>query len=392
MVVGQIVNEDGIVLASDVMDGSTSDIDWNRRAIEYAREIQQSLSTTGVFVADSKLICAEHFKNLMDPERRVQFVSRCPANFASKLESRLIEKAYSKNEWQALGQYGGGRKASQYESIAFTEEVYGYPCRLLVVRSSSLVEKVELQIEKARLLAAEVILDLEKKTFKCQSDALAEWQRFLKLKACRLFTFEREIIEETVEKWPRGRRRPDAKPISVETSYSIKVTAMAEHPVRAKAFRRNESCFVLIGNLDESVCDQAFLGIYKGQQIVENSFMILKKPCLASGIYLKNENRIRALTMILSLALMVRAILQYRMRQGLAEYQKENPGKVLKAGWGTKKLQAPSFQLLFEYSRNLYYLKTGQDEYEFNFDSDENEVRLTILLGLMDLTVSDLID
>lgn len=89
---------------------------------------------------------------------------------------------------------------------------------------------------------------------------------------------------------------------------------------------------------------------------------------------------------------MVRAILQYRMRQGLAEYQKENPGKVLKAGWGTKKFQAPTFQLLFEYSRNLYYLKTGSDEYEFNFDSDENEVRLTILLGLMDLTVSDLID
>jgi len=61
MVVGQIVNEDGIVLSSDVMDGNTSDIDWNRRAIEYAREIQHTLATTGVFVADSKLICAEQF-------------------------------------------------------------------------------------------------------------------------------------------------------------------------------------------------------------------------------------------------------------------------------------------------------------------------------------------
>ncbi len=73
MVVGPIVNEEGLVLASDVMDGSTSDIDWNRRAIECAREIQQTLSSTGVFVADSKLICAEHFKNLMDPPNRVLF-------------------------------------------------------------------------------------------------------------------------------------------------------------------------------------------------------------------------------------------------------------------------------------------------------------------------------
>jgi transposase len=44
----QIVNEDGTVLASDVMDGNTSDIDWNRRVVEYTREIQQALSSTGV--------------------------------------------------------------------------------------------------------------------------------------------------------------------------------------------------------------------------------------------------------------------------------------------------------------------------------------------------------
>jgi len=95
--------------------------------------------------------------------------------------------------------------------------------------------------------------------------------------------------------------------------------------------------------------------------------------------------------MILSLCLMVRAILTYRMRQGLTVYQKKNPGKALKAGWGAKKLQAPTFRLLFEYCRSHYYLKTGQDEYSFSFDSDESETHLTILLVLMDLTVSDLI-
>ena len=390
VVVGQIVNEEGLVLASDVMDGNTSDIDWNRRAIEYAREIQQTLSSTGVFVADSKLVCAEHFKNLMDPLNRVLFVSRCPANFANKLESRLIEKAYARNEWQELGQYRENSKASQYEGVACSEELYGYDCRLLVVRSSSLAGKAEQQLEKEKEQATEAIRELEKKTFKCLPDVEAEWQRFLKLRVCRLFAFEREIITETVEKWPRGRRRPDAKPIGVDTSYRIQVTALTESPA-AEHFRHNESCFVLIGNLGEETTDREFLGIYKGQQIVENSFMILKKPCLASVIYLKNENRIRALTMILSLGLMVRAILQYRMRQGLAVYQKENPGKALKAGWGTKKLTAPTFQLLFEYSRNHYYLKTGPDEYSFCFDSDENEVRLTILLSLMNLTVSDLI-
>jgi len=147
----------------------------------------------------------------------------------------------------------------------------------------------------------------------------------------------------------------------------------------------------VISNLGDETDDRQLLGIYKGQQVVENSFMLLKKPCLASVIYLKNENRIRALTMILSLALMVRAILQYRMRQGLKAYQEKNPGKALKAGWGTKKLESPTFQLLFEHCRSNHYVKTGPDEYSFSFDSDENELRVTTLLGLMNLTVSDLV-
>lgn len=45
--------------------------------------------------------------------------------------------------------------------MAFTEEVYGYLCRLLVVCSSSLVEKAEQQNEKQQLQAAQVTLDLD---------------------------------------------------------------------------------------------------------------------------------------------------------------------------------------------------------------------------------------
>ena len=391
IVVGQIVNEDGIVLASEVMDGHTSDIDWNRRAIEYVRVIQQGISQSGIFVADSKLVCEEHFRNLCDPESRIEFVSRCPANFGRKLESRMIQKAYAQGDWQELGSYHDGKSASVYKGISFTESVYGYPTRLLVVRSSSLAGKVDQQIEKERLVAAGLVKDLEKKTFKCIPDVKEEWQRFSNNKNTRLFTCHYGIETQSEEKWPRGRRGPDTQPIGMETTYRIKVTDIAENPDTAGLFRQTESCFVIIGNVSKTVDDYQLLGIYKGQQIVENSFQLLKDPCLASVIYLQNENRIRALTMLLSLSLLIRSIIQYWMRQGLRVYTEQNPETPLKAGWGHKKLEAPTFKLLFEYCRNNYYLRTGPKDYSLNFHSADNEFLVTTLLNLMNLTVSDLI-
>lgn len=391
VVVGQIVNEDGIVLASDVMAGHTSDIDWNRRAIEYIRAIQQGIAQTGVFVADSKLVCEEHFRNLMQPESRIEFVSRCPANFANKLESRLIQMAYAQGNWQDLGSYHEGKSASSYQAIGFTETVFDYPTRLLVLRSSALAGKVDQQIEKERLVAAELAAELEKKTFKCLPDVQEEWQRFNQNKKTRLFTCSYEVLTQSEEKWPRGRRGPDTQPIGTETTYRIKVTEISENPATAGIFRQTESCFVIISNVGDTINDRQLLGIYKGQQVVENSFQLLKEPCLASVIYLKNENRIRALTMLLSLSLLVRSILQYRMRQGLKTYTDQNPKKPLKAGWGHKKLEVPTFKMLFEYCRNNYYLRTGPEDYSFNFHSADNEFLVTTLLSLMNLTVADLI-
>lgn len=391
MVVGQIVNEDGIVLVSESLDGNTSDIEWNRQAIRFAREIQEDLAQSGVFVADSKLICEDHFRNLMDPEKRVSFVSRCPANFCSKLESRMIQKAYEQETWQDLGSYHEGKSAAVYQGTGYEEVVYGYPTRLLVVRSSALASKAEQQMKQQRMQVEELVKELEKKTFKCLPDVEEEWQRFSHNKNTRLFTCSYETDCQSQEKWPRGRHGPDTKPTGIETSYRIKVSNIAENPETAGLFRQTESCFVVISNAGQDTDDRKLLGIYKGQQVVENSFQLLKSPCLASVIYLKNENRIRALSMLLSLSLLVRSIIQYRMRQGLKTYNEQNPKKPLKAGWGNKKLEAPTFKMLFEYARNNAYVRTGPEALSFDFLSEENQLKVTTLLHLMGLTVASLI-
>ena len=95
VVVGQIVNEAGIPVLQKVQNGSTPNVSWNARAIDYLRDIQEKGFQYGVFVADSRLVTHDLVASMNAPESRIPFVSRCPSNFEGKLEERCILKAYS---------------------------------------------------------------------------------------------------------------------------------------------------------------------------------------------------------------------------------------------------------------------------------------------------------
>lgn len=126
-------------------------------------------------------------------------------------------------------------------------------------------------------------------------------------------------------------------------------------------------------------------------RIVENSFRELKSPSMASVIYLKNPERIKALSMLLSLSLLIRAIIQYRMREGLKEFQKENPAKKLRAGWGGRVLEKPTYRLLYEHSVNCYFEKEERGVYSYAWPSVEAEERVEPLLKLLKITLDKLI-
>ena len=59
VLVGQVVNEAGIPILQKIQDGSTPDVTWNARAIEYLKQVQEEGFQYGIFVADSKLVTHE---------------------------------------------------------------------------------------------------------------------------------------------------------------------------------------------------------------------------------------------------------------------------------------------------------------------------------------------
>lgn len=56
---------------------------------------------------------------------------------------------------------------------------------------------------------------------------------------------------------------------------------------------------------------------YKEQHAVEKQFRFLKQPVLLGPIFLKNKNRVEAMSFVFQLALLVAAYLEYRVRKSL---------------------------------------------------------------------------
>ena len=391
VVVGQIVNEAGIPIASRALDGAASDAEWNKEAIKYLRQMQQKGFSSGIYVADCKLINNGLVSNMLDGENPIKFVSRCPANFEEKLESRIIKKAYTEGKWDEYGQLSKGKEASIYSGISYTETVCGHPTRLLVVKSSNLATKAEAAIDKEKEKLIPLISKLMKKNFACHADALAESTRFFSDRNARLYQATVRIERIVTEKWPPGRRKADASPKITET-FKIVVEHLDRNVEACQLFMQNESSFVLISNVFDELSDRDLLATYKGQQIVENSFRLLKQPQLASAIFLKNPRRINALSMILSFALLIRAIIQHRLREGLNAFKQEHPSGKLYVGWNGRELISPTYKLLYEHSFDCFFEREGIGRYSFAWPFVESKERVGSLLWLMGLDVLDLIE
>ncbi|WP_373262907.1 hypothetical protein [Hungatella hathewayi] len=149
---------------------------------------------------------------------------------------------------------------------------------------------------------------------------------------------------------------------------------------------------MLISNAPGQYSDRELVETYKGQQVVENSFRELKSLSMASVVYLKNTDRIEALGMLLTFSLLIRAIIQYRLREGLREYQEKNPEGELRVGWGNRPLKNPTYRLLYEHSVNCYFEKEGCREYSFAWPTVETKERMSILLELLGIGLEELVE
>jgi transposase len=274
-----------------------------------------------VYVMDAAFYTEENLSNF---QYNIKWLSRVPLTIkaAQELTQTLLPEQFTNSNL-----YQG------YRFCPVCNEYAGIKQLWVVVesdeRKEAALKALPSRIEKSLAANLKNLKRLESKEFACEADALsaaADFEKTLKYHLLR----ELKIVTKPHYQ-SRGRPRPDEE-ISHYT-YHIQAT-LIENEIVIKNHRNQAGRFILATNLldketnlttdtttkldGEKWTPELILKEYKAQQTTERGFRFLKDPLFfVSRVFLKNTERIMALAMIMTLALMVYSLGQRQLRRAL---------------------------------------------------------------------------
>lgn len=382
--IGSIVNQDGIALVSQTLNGNKADCEWNTEAITLLKEVlgRDRLSRS-IYIADCKLVTMPNIHLLCDKTTPVKFVSLCPSSFSGKINEKMVEQAYLDNNWSEQVSLNAEKDYAKYKMQSYTQKVEGHELRFIVIETTSKQGCVDKLIEREKEAFEKVLNSLVKQTFDSEKESQKALEAFQFSKKKKLFTVSLAVDSETIIKYKRGRRAKD-QPATVDsetTTWHIRAGEISPHKENTDKAIRKEMTFVLITNITgDKLTDQEVLFNYKGQAVVEVGFHLIKQPCLASTIFLDTPARIDALVMLLNVALLIRGLMQYQARKNL-KLLDEAP----KIGIEGRKFVRPTAENMIILLRNFTIQSDGKNHYVTAIHDPKSAERFRVLLMLLDV-------
>lgn len=303
---GLIVNNEGIPVFGQLMDGNYSDKTWNREALQKFNSIMPNGGKDCIYIADSALITKGNLDIIL--EQKIKFISRLPETF--KIAAEIKQWACAENNWINLGPLKNKKDAAQYRAQSTIMELDGKEYRFIAYQSTNLDARKEKtiarKIEQERIALEKSCSKLAKQPFYCKADAEKAWEIFCNKNSGIQHGLTVKIYEEVTAKRKAGRPKAGSQPVT-ETTYRLDITIHAPGEAKITDLKAQASTFILMTNIlkekDLSVLN--VLKEYKGQAAVECRFRFLKDPTYVDGIYLKNPERIEALGYVFLMALLI---------------------------------------------------------------------------------------
>lgn len=296
----------GLPILMQPLSGNSSDQgDFPKLIAQHLAQLQQAHGVEYV-VADCALYSADHIKEL--DQRGTRFLTRVP---------ETIKQAQAVVAEAALDAMKPLMEGYRYQALRV--EYGSVEQRWLVLFSEAAQRRAQNRVAKQLRRQSEretkAFRKLLGQAFACRADAQAAFSQLVAgLKLTEVASYQ---IVERAHFARAGRPSAEAEP----TRLSYRVSGVLSSSLaRRDELVMRKSVFILATNeLDEQVLsNEALLSAYKGQSRVERGFRFLKDPLfLASSFFLKNEKRIMALLMVMTLCLLVYAALEHRIREGL---------------------------------------------------------------------------
>jgi len=298
-----LVSQDGgVPLVSKSWDGNTSDTQIFKERAEALMAAFASAPTPRYLVADAKL----YTEDTAAPLAKLGFITRIPGTL--KLVSQVITQALQCDRWDRLDE------TTRYYAVELCH--YGMAQRWLVVSSQAAMERAEVSITKAQQREWDAIekhlLHLHAKRFETPAaaqaalTALSKAWRYHQLDTSRVIDHKRYAC--------KGRPTPTSPLKAIEWQIHAQVRPA---PEVIEAYKQQSACFVIGTNIEARYVGNAeVIRAYKAQSGVEGGFRFLKDPLFfVSSLFVKKPSRIQGLLLVMTLALLVYALTQRRLRQ-----------------------------------------------------------------------------
>lgn len=351
--------ERDVPIFGTVEDGNASDKRLNHEILtEISRLMARQGVETGsyIYIGDAAMVTEE---NLHEASRGL-FITRLPASYQEC--GRVIQEAVEANQWQEVGVLAQtkptkNRPAAQYQVTENQVKLYGESYRAVVVHSSAEDERRQKRIErevKASQQALEAQVGAEaQRLYLCRPDAEAAAQRLSQIPS------DYHQVQVQIEERPRyGPGRPSRRhprPVK-QMRYGLRaVINLREEVIQQK--RQEAGCFVLLtnvptqGELAHRGAD--VLRAYKEQHGVERNFGFLKDPLIVNRLFLKKEERIEALGLVLLLSLLIWRLMERSLRLWV-----ERTGRSL-TGWDKKPTTRPTAFMMTTKFAGVMVIKPG---------------------------------
>jgi transposase len=360
-VLGLVTNQFGLPLFTEAFSGNESD---KKSIIKMIQKTQQAinLDDKSYWVVDSALYTEDNIK-LLGTE--MKWITHAPATLGEikKLLNAELDFTPSTDPRYAFCvadlNYGG---IPQRAAVVWSEE-----------KQKRDEQTFDRKIQKETTQAEKDLKKLMGKRFACIPDAENEAKIWASVHPHhRLKKLGVLPIAQKVEK-RRGRPKKD-EPIKV----SFKIEAEIELNDSALDNERKKlGRFVLASN-DTGLEPGAMLNYYKGQQTVERGFRFLKDKCFhVSEVYLKKEERIEALCMIMVLSLLIYSFAEWRLREKLKETGLTVPNQL------NKPTQRPTMRWVFEIFMGVVQavVTSGGKVIKVSVNLNSTQVTILKLLG-----------
>lgn len=308
--------------------------------------LRQQLKDLEYIVGDSALCTQEILKQAA--EHKIHIVTRAP----DKLQ--LTKECFAMAKEQQLEPLDPDDLSGSYGMWCGTRQIGGVDVRLLLISNErtreSKTKTVERRAQKELNTLTRELKKLRTQPAACRADAEKQLNALkARTKLCGIG--EAEFREES-RHTRRGRpskNNPEDNPKKV-----VAVRVIAEAYIdnqKVQEVVTKEMRFVIATTDTARPWTMAELcSVYRGQSAIERMWRISKDPTiLINAIYLQKPSRIYALMWLLSIALLVFAVTEYKLRQssrtlGISELSliKRQPAKSRKRpGSQTKQQQSP---------------------------------------------------